>query len=293
MGFIILAGDSMLLTPVYALICAALLWTLRRKLFTSKEGFNAVWLSLWTVFPIVFGFIFSHFAKPIYEPESFNTVLPGFILLVAIGVARLFSRRTVMLVAVTAILVTLSATRLAAWYAGSDNMHLVIENANPRDWKTVVDYIEQRDRPTDAMAFYSYYIRYPVEYYMSRIPSGKPRPHVVEISSCDYALGGGTVLPEFNDPVMDSLSEKYPRVWLVLSYNDFDWLGRRRQWKSIEQEFGEYYVLKEERQFAQVEVKLLEAKPRNMVSKEELEEKEEQEDGVNQCLNMHQPSWSN
>lgn len=256
MGFILLAGDSLIVSGLYGFIMLSLLLSVKKELLTqSWNRFILVWLGAWTMFPIVFGFLFSLVFKPIYEPESFNTVLPGFIILAAIGLEKLLNSHKWLFRVLLTLIVVFSLVRLGGWYSESLKMHVAIDNEEPRDWKELVEYIEDERKPNDAVILYAYYIRPPFEYYLSRYPIAE-RPHILEISSGTYALGGGTVLPEPDFKVLDGLSNRFDRVWLVSSYNDTYWLGREHQWLEVETELEKYFKVTRDVNFYEIRIQL-------------------------------------
>ena len=83
---------------------------------------------------------------------------------------------------------------------------------------------------------------------------------MLEISSGPYDLGGGTAIPEPNIKLLDGLSAKYKRVWLVLGYNNTLQLDRKEQWLEIEKELDKSFVVSNDTTFNQIEVKLFERK---------------------------------
>ncbi len=261
MGFLMLSGDSIFAALLMCCLIAWLIWN-KREIIVKKswERFNFIWLSLWGAFPIAFAFIFSLMVKPIYRPDSFNICLPGFILLVAIALNQLRHRKTLFYLLLGSILF-FSAIRLVSWYSGDPIQQIVIENNSPRNWRYIAHYIDEHEQENDIIIFYAYYINNPFSYYFSKfgdIDGKKDNVHTLEISSSQYDLGGGTTIPQPDFTVLDNLSKKYDRVWLVLSYNDFSWLNRRNQWEETEAELHKYYQETQNLKFNQVQVKLLE-----------------------------------
>jgi hypothetical protein len=133
-----------------------------------------------------------------------------------------------------------------------------MENNDSRNWKQAAEYVASHDKSKDVIIFYAYYIRPPFEYYFDKI--NKNSLKLIEISKDKYALGGGTALPEPNIKLLDDLHTLHQRVWLILSYNDFSWLGRRMQWQETERELNKYYIVISDRKLVQIEIKLFERK---------------------------------
>ena len=250
LSFVTLAGDSVI---VAALFGAVILWlfSARRSLF---RPLTFAWLVLWAAFPPIAAFIFSWLGKPVFEPESFNSSLPAVVLLVAIGLEEIRSRRWTYRIAVSAIFF-FTFLRLVGWYAGVGRPHLVLDNANPRDWKAVVEFVQQESEPGDAVGFYAYHIRYPFEYYVDR--SGNPISlRLLELASDRFIISGGNILPDPDIELLRRLSVSAPRFWLVLSYHDPDWLNRRSQRDEIESELNRTHMVVREVRFGEIEVKL-------------------------------------
>lgn len=257
MGIVMLGGDSIFVTFLGSLVVAFLLWKKRDLIFSKNmERFLLIWLVLWSGFPILFGFLFSWVVKPIYEPESFNTSLPGFILLIAIGLVQIKRKWLSRLIFI--LLLAFSLLRLEAWYAGENIGHFVLENNNSRDWRKAAEYVISHGKTNDAIISYAYYIRSPFKYYLDKINKNS-QLDLIEISSDKYGIGGGTLLPGPNIRLLDNLSKSHKRIWLVLSYNDFSWLERRSQWKEIEKELGKYYAVTSDIKLDEIEIKLLDS----------------------------------
>ena len=257
MGVVMLGGDSVLFTLLGSLVIVFLLWKKRNIIFAKNmERFSLFWLVLWSGFPILSGFIFSWIIKPIYEPESFNICLPAYILLISVGLEQI--KRKWLYRVIFILLILFSVFRLSAWYLGQSYQQLVMENNDSRNWKQAAEYVASHDKSKDVIIFYAYYIRPPFEYYFDKI--NKNSLKLIEISKDKYALGGGTALPEPNIKLLDDLHTLHQRVWLILSYNDFSWLGRRMQWQETERELNKYYIVISDRKLAQIEIKLFERK---------------------------------
>ncbi len=239
-GFMVISGDSIGATIVSGLFIIGYFLHIRKYLFGSSESrFNLLFLSVWVVFPILFGYIFSVFVKPVYEPESFNSSLSGFVVLLSLAINEKGKYMKIKQYGLTALFIFLGL-RLILSYSGSEYMHYVFENKSTRDWQAVAKYIDKNVQEGDAIVYYAYYIKYPFRYYFSKYPPANTLQEV-EISSKDYAIGGGTELPEPDIQKIDSLKAKYKRVWVLLSYNDSDHLKRKDQWLEMKEELTEHF----------------------------------------------------
>jgi len=261
-GIVTLAGDSVFFTVLSGIIILILIWKKKHVIFEkSLEQFYLLWLFLWAGFPILFSYLFSVFVKPIYQPQYFNASLPAFILLVVIGLEELKQKKFIYYV-LLAMLFFFSLLRLVQWYSGDTHyltQFLVLENKHPDDWRDTASYVENNGKPSDAVIFYAYYVREAFEYYYNKYDTNS-LPRLIEVSSGPYDLGGGTKIPEPNIPLLDRLSQKYPRVWEILENNNTNELGKKTQWVKIEKELNKYYIVISDRKLAQIEIKLFERK---------------------------------
>lgn len=258
-GVIALAGDSFLFTSASCLVIAILLWKKKMVLLAkTHERFVLLWLLLWAGLPLVVVYVFSVTIKPIYQPQYFNTSLPAFILLISIGINELREKKR-LTIALYTILLLLSFLRLFFWYSGSTQKELIFSNNNPWDWKKTGNYILKNGKATDGIIFFAYYIRNPFDYYFTPI-STLNKPKVIEIAASSYPVGGGTALPEENTLLLRNLHINYPRLWLVLAYNNTSVQNRTDEWLEIEQELSSGYTISKDIYFNQIKIELLERK---------------------------------
>jgi 4-amino-4-deoxy-L-arabinose transferase-like glycosyltransferase len=237
LGIIALGGDSLITAALACLLIGGFVLTRIRTLFAKNtENSIFVGLLLSALFPVVFGFFFSVLVKPVYEAESFNTSLPAFVLLLALALEKLSESQKRLFYVLYLVL-------------------LVFENKGTHDWKAAEKLVEQEEKRGDAVIFYSYYIRYPFEYYLKK-STAKALPKSYEIASAAYALGGGAALPTPDTHGIDALARKHSRVWLVLAYDNLTWLGRSKQWQEVESELKRYYREVEDKKVGDIEIKL-------------------------------------
>src|SRR6185369_15585835 len=190
-GIVMLAGDSVFTAVLAGVLILFFVWKKRETLFKkTQESFSIVWLLMWAGFPIIFSFLFSTFVKPIYQPQYFNACLPAFILLVVIALEEL-KKKKVIYFSLLILVFFFSGLRIFFWYSGANHylsQYLVIENTRVDDWRGAADYIVTNGKNTDAVIFFSYYIRRPFLYYYNTYPT-KNLPTPVEIASDSYDLG--------------------------------------------------------------------------------------------------------
>ena len=250
---VVLSGDLLVTGAIYGLVILWLLWK-NKNIFQSpgRDKHKFIFLLLWAGFPVLSAFVFSDFVKPLYEPEHFIISLPALLILIALALESINNPKWLS-GTLLAIVLIFSGLRLFAWYSGKENPHWVISNISPRDWRSLAGYIESQAQPTDAIMFYAYYSRFPFAYYFNA-----QKASVLEISSGAYPRGGGTVLPDPNLILLDSLSQTYDRVWLILSYYDSPGLDQN-QLSQIERQLEKNYTLTTTVDFNQIEVKLFKA----------------------------------
>ena len=251
---VVLSGDLLVTTAIYGLVVLWLLWK-NKNIFQSpdRDKHKFIFLLLWAGFPVISAFLFSEFVKPLYEPEHFIISLPALLILVALALESINNPKWLSKILIALVLI-FSGFRLFTWYSGRKNPHWVINNINPRDWRSLAGYIESQAQPTDAVMFYAYYSRFPFAYYFNA-----QKASVLEISSGAYPRGGGTVLPDPDLALLDSLSQTHDRVWLILSYHDSPGLKQINQLSEIEQ-LEKNFTLTKTIDFNQIEVQLFEAK---------------------------------
>ncbi len=144
-----LAGGTRLLTVLYgaAVIVAAATWLRRRG---WRHDWPMVMAATWAATPIVAALLAS-LGKPVFTPRFLIVALPGIVLMVAIGLARLPLAATV---AGLALIFSLSA------------VHVIRTQGKPQeDFRAATEFVLANATPNDAVAFYRTSRRIPFEYY--------------------------------------------------------------------------------------------------------------------------------
>jgi len=152
-----LAGGSRLLL-IALLVCGfwATVCAVRERRYWP-QGFVTAWL----VVPIALSFTAS-FVQPMFLDRYLIICVPALVLFGASAIAEL--RRPVATGMLVALLVWLSATRLAVYY-GRDGLE---------NWRDATRSVLNDMRPSDAIVFYPPYAQRPFEYYQRQAEVSQP-----------------------------------------------------------------------------------------------------------------------
>jgi mannosyltransferase len=167
---------------------------------------------LWVLVPVVSTLIVSSVKQPIFVARYLICVVPGLIILAAIGFERLRSPWHWVLLAG---LVVTSGRTIGKMYLETEN----------EEWREVTSHVLSLAQPGDAALFYAYFVHLPFDYYRARAGGDSLLPRDVEFMTEHARQGGLSDMPPPNLAVLDSLHYSSPRVWLILAH-DFDYLGR-------------------------------------------------------------------
>ncbi|HYZ78949.1 MAG TPA: glycosyltransferase family 39 protein [Gaiellaceae bacterium] len=147
-----LAGGMRSLLALYglAVLLAGAAWLRRRGWRRDWPMVNA---ATWAATPVV-GAIVVSLGKPLFAPRFLIVALPGIVLLVAAGLARL----------------PLPATTAAgALVLALSSLHVLQTQGKPQeDFRAATEFVLANERPGDAAAFYRTSRRIPFEYYARR-----------------------------------------------------------------------------------------------------------------------------
>jgi mannosyltransferase len=176
-------------------VCAALAGVIanRRALAASDRPERwGLWLILaWFATPIALAFALSA-AKPIFQYKYLIFCLPPYLLLAALGLAAIRSRR-VFAVAL-GVMVVVAAYRVVHYYG---------KTSGTEDWRAATQFVLTHTREGDAIVFYEPYVRVCYEYYRTRLPAAHPAVMAEVVA----------------DPAaVTAAAGPYGRVWLVLSH---------------------------------------------------------------------------
>ena len=244
------AGIPLLLayfaTSLLALFFALRTWLrLKMSLETWRYGLLLSWLFI----PVIIAFSFS-FIKPIFVERYFIFCLPPLVLLTAVGLSHI--RPKWIMAGALATLVLLSGQSVADWY--------IVKQKS--DWRGATSHVITHFEETDSV-LWTPFLRGPFEYYLDRLSApgevlaaldsseeSEIKAVLYTIPAASYSADSG--LPNILQEPLDSLADRHPRVWLILSH---DRPPRRRLLQaSLQSKYG----LIEERRFKGLTVLLYE-----------------------------------
>ena len=192
------------------------------------------------LFPVGFAYLVS-FVKPVFVLRFLIVSLPPFVLLASAGLSRIPYRW--LFVVGVAVLVALSGRGAYAWYADHEK----------EDWRAATSFVLSEARPGDAVAFFAYFVNPPFDYYVDRLGAPAGLLDYVDLASEPYRPG--TSQPT---PVLDDIRTRYDRVWLVLSHDGNQLLGRNIVRDEIQRSLRSEYPRERTQSFRGVTVQLYE-----------------------------------
>jgi mannosyltransferase len=191
-----LAGGILLAAILAILACYGF-----ARAIADRQKWQAGFVAAWLLVPVILDFAVSKFGRPLFVTYYLIVVLPAFLLLAAVGVAKL--RRRAAALIVLALLVALSALGIDHWYT-----HHSLE-----DFRGATRYILKNERRDDGIVYY---------------PPGTLGGPASGIAY--YEALAGTSGPT---PVQFQLGRaplaRTPRIWLVMRNPDVSAAGPRRQ----------------------------------------------------------------
>jgi hypothetical protein len=243
-----MAGNGgLLLLLAYVVPALAAIIPMAGQLVRRRAAWPAwryQFLLLWLLFPVLFTVLVS-FARPMFVARYFVFCLPAFMLLAAAGLARL--RQSWLLAPALVIMVALSLRGTLSYYDRDFDL-------DRDDWRAASYYILDHARPGDAIVFHIAMARMPYEFYKSIYPGQASGPAVIYPSRggrLDYRDFMGKPSPDF----LQSVPEKYPRVWVVLkSYRSRDG-NPDFTTQTLSQQFRNSYAVVDEKHFPGVEIR--------------------------------------
>jgi mannosyltransferase len=249
-----MAGNGgLLLLGLYAAACVAAIAPVGKRLQARAE--NADWetwryqfLLLWLLFPMALTVLLS-FARPVFLARYLVFCLPAFIVLAAVGLARL--RNGWLLGAALAVMLLLSLSGTLAYY--DHDFDLVRDGAG-----AATDYVLDHAQAGDVIVFHIAETRAAYEFYRS-LRGG---------ANCAAGTGPEIIYPNHGDGLnyrdftgkptgefLRTLSGRYERVWVVLMNNGTP-TGPDPTTLTLTQILGDSFARAQRVQFPQVEVRL-------------------------------------
>jgi hypothetical protein len=178
-------------------------WATRRD---SDDAWRIALPALWIGFSAVVFYLYGRITPTAFQERYMLAFLPGFVILVAMGIGRI-PNRWLQAVAVV-VLLALAARGVVDWYTGE-----------PRQaWGSVAHTLERDARPGDAIVFEADLSRLPLAYQLRDQPATRRRltpawpggrPWTAGFTSDDYRFD--TVTPA----AMAKIAAHHDRVWVV------------------------------------------------------------------------------
>ena len=167
-----------------------------------------LFLLTWLLLPILFVFLISQL-KPLFVIRYFVFTIPAVVLLAAAGLAQI--RQRVVLGILLVVFGYLSLRGDASFYQKDFDI-------TREDWRSASRYVLANSEPGDVILFHQPITRMPYEYYRSVTSASNPPTviypeHGPQLMFRDFYAGG---VP---DAFLAGLPERYPRLWVALSYN--------------------------------------------------------------------------
>ncbi len=214
-AFAVLSGGRAAVFGYFVISALALLalWRSRGGLGGLRRDWPFVFVLTWLLVPVTVSLAVS-LVKPVFLGKYVLFTMPALVLLAAVGVTSLGTRRRAT-IALTA-LVALAVLELGRWYLTFDKS----------EWRDAAHYTVAESRPGDRIAFYQPYVRLPFEYYvLEGDPTKAPEP---TYPAAEW--GKQSLLDEdLNLPYRSLIRETTGgggRLWLVLSSVDAEDAGR-------------------------------------------------------------------
>lgn len=184
--------------------------------------------------------------KPLFLPRYLLVCLPPFVLLATFGLSQFpMSLRTCMFA------ITLVTSICADGYYFS--------NLEKEEWRSVCQSLIKQARPSDTIILYAPMARWPVEYYAKRMGRPEllsmiayPRWNASFEMNGEYAYSRHFPLPDV--ALAERVAARNQRVWLILSHDGFERLGRVAVSRNLQALLRSYFGQPHERLFYGVKV---------------------------------------
>lgn len=177
--------------PAWLLGCVRAVVAWRQRARSDQAAWRLAFVVSWLVVPPGLMLAIS-LVKPIFVPRYAIFSLPAAVLLAAVGLCSLRSRRVFALAMAAAMILSLRSLVLTY-------------RARPvEDWRSAERYVGANQRAGDAVLFSPPYVRYPFEYYAL---TGGPAVADLPVPA----------LAEHEEVVERAKAETHSRVWLIAS----------------------------------------------------------------------------
>ena len=241
-------GGSLLLLSYFIPCFVSFVFAVQAFIRFKKS--NLVWryalLLCWLFVPILSLYLVSMF-NPLFVDRYMISSLPALVLLTGVGLSS-FRSKALYTVA-TSFLIILS-------------LHTVFYVYYPEkkaEWRSATRIIIQNAKEGDSILFYSRVAEIPFEYYYRKM-NGR---NEILVSVYPFPLGSSfrvkmstKVLKNPSESMLESLSERYDRLWVVLAHDMIEGLG----WDSrpIIRAIERKYINRENFSFTGIKIKLYE-----------------------------------
>lgn len=201
-------------------------------------------------FPMGVSIIVSLFT-PVLHGRFLLISQPLFLILVAVGLTRIPSAR--LMRSTFAVLIALALARDWNYY----------QAATREDWRGATEYVVRAARPGDALIIYHQQGWSPVHYYSERFADAGQSPEVV-FPAWSTPLEQQLSVVEMSGPdgpdnqMLTSLSNRYERVWMVISHDTLWKSGRPEVRDAIRRALLRDYKLAGAQEFDKVKIELYE-----------------------------------
>ncbi|MDR7523068.1 MAG: glycosyltransferase family 39 protein [Armatimonadota bacterium] len=203
----------------------------------------------WLVVPVALAFVVS-FYSPVFISRYLIIVLPALVLLAAVGLDALPSRQLVAAAAVVFVMV--SGQSAVAYYREPP-----LEN-----WRDAARHVLSQARDQDAVIVYIAEARPAFEYYRDRLRGDGGGPTVAFPPPAPGIGLAPTWTERKPDAVLlNEVARRYRRVWLVLSHDEVEGLGRQEASRAIQAFLASRYPFRSETRFEDVRVVLFGRNP--------------------------------
>jgi hypothetical protein len=144
--------------------------------------------------------------------------LPPFVLLAAAGISSLKSRAAIVLMAAIAILAIA-------------NNYIYFTRFHKENWRDASEFVFSQTHAGDTVVLYAPAIRWPYDYYRARHQPRADHPTVsYPVWDAMFEMDGSYVysrrIAQPDADTVRNIAERYRRVWLILSHDGFQKLGR-------------------------------------------------------------------
>lgn len=200
-------GEPLLLA--YLGICGVGCYQVFRRYPGVADGYrvaNLVVLSGCTV-PIFVAFLVSQIS-PAFTVRYLLVVLPPMVILAAVGIEAIRSSKLRAVILGTVVFISMAAT-----YIGR-------ENETTQDWRASATYLQNNVASSDAILFFSPWMKNNIKFYTKRLNGSDPPGDIVYPKAEGYPLISNLGIDPLPSEIVASLRKRYQTVWLVLAH---DW----------------------------------------------------------------------